>query len=90
MARSSWKAPHIKLKLEDQITRQSNKRKQFKNQITTNDRAVTITPEMLGKGLSVHNGNRFVGLNVTENHVGFKLGEFVLTKKRVLHKKRRS
>ena len=34
MTRSSWKTPHIKLKLEDQITRQSNKRKQFKNQIS--------------------------------------------------------
>jgi len=90
MTRSSWKVPHIKLKLEDRITSQSNKRKQFKNQITTHDRSVTITPEMLGNRLSIHNGHRFVGLNVTENHVGFKLGQFVLTKKRVIHKKRRS
>lgn len=89
MARSSWKAPHIKLKLEDRITRQ-NKRKQFKDQVTTYDRSVTITPEVLGSRLFIHNGKRFIGLNVTENHVGFKLGHFVLTKKRVLHKQRRS
>lgn len=89
MTRSSWKAPHRKIKLEDNLNRELT-RKQFKNQITTYDRSVTITPEMLSKGLSIHNGKSFVGLNVTENHVGFKLGEFVLTKKRVSHKKRRS
>lgn len=89
MTRSSWKAPYIKLKLEQQTLTESNKRLPFKSQIITYDRSATITPEMLGHIL-VHNGHRFVGLNITENHVGFKLGQFAMTKKRVRHKQKRS
>lgn len=39
-----------------------------------------ISPEMLGLTLSVHNGRQHVPVMVTEDMVGHKLGEFVLTR----------
>jgi len=37
-------------------------------------------PEMIGLTLNVHNGRKFVPVFVTENHVGYKLGEFSPTR----------
>ena len=54
----------------------------------TNERAVirtwsrrsTITPEMVGHTIAVHNGKRFIPIYITENVVGHKLGEFAPTR----------
>lgn len=84
MSRSSWKTPNIKLKLEqiclNQIIAGSNK---FNKNVSTYERCATITPEMMGSTIAVHNGNRFIKLKLTKDHVGFKLGQFAFTKKRV-------
>jgi small subunit ribosomal protein S19 len=86
MTRSLWKYPYTSPKLEKQA--QEALVKQKKKVLKTYERSATITPELLGTIIQVHNGNRFVALNVTSNHVGFKLGQFVLTKKRVSQKKK--
>ncbi len=39
-----------------------------------------ISPDMVGLTLSVHNGRQHVPVLVTEDMVGHKLGEFVLTR----------
>ena len=39
-----------------------------------------ISPEMVGLTLGVHNGRQHVPVMVTEDMVGHKLGEFVLTR----------
>ena len=49
------------------------------------DRACTITPEMVGFTLGVHNGKTHVPVYVVENMVGHRLGEFSLTRKFVSH-----
>jgi small subunit ribosomal protein S19 len=43
-------------------------------------RRSVIFPEMIGLTLNVHNGRKFVPVFVTENHVGYKLGEFAPTR----------
>ena len=48
--------------------------------IKTYSRSSTIIPEMIGKTISVHNGNRFIPVKVNENIVGHKLGEFSPTR----------
>ena len=48
--------------------------------IKTWSRRSTITPEMIGNTLSVHNGKKFIPVFVTENMVGHKLGEFAPTR----------
>src|SRR5205814_3878727 len=43
-------------------------------------RRSTITPEMVGHTIAVHNGRKFIPVYVTENMVGHKLGEFSFTR----------
>lgn len=51
-----------------------------KTTIKTWSRRSTISPEFVGLTFSVHNGNRFIPVYVTENMVGHKLGEFSPTR----------
>lgn len=54
----------------------------------TNERAVvktwsrrsTITPEMVGHTVAVHNGKKFIPIFIMESMVGHKLGEFAPTR----------
>lgn len=48
--------------------------------IKTWSRRSTITPDMIGLTLNVHNGRNFIPVYVTENHIGYKLGEFAPTR----------
>ena len=48
--------------------------------IQTWSRRSTVTPEMIGLNLGVHNGKKFVPIFVTENMIGHKLGEFAPTR----------
>ena len=43
-------------------------------------RRSTITPEMVGHTIAVHNGKKFIPVYITENMVGHRLGEFALTR----------
>jgi small subunit ribosomal protein S19 len=51
-----------------------------KQVIKTWSRRSTIFPDMVGHTLAVHDGRRHVPVYVTEDMVGHKLGEFVLTR----------
>ena len=48
--------------------------------IKTWSRASTVTPEMVGVSLSIHNGRAFVSVSLVETMVGHRLGEFALTR----------
>ncbi|MGK2856436.1 MAG: 30S ribosomal protein S19 [Thermoanaerobaculia bacterium] len=78
MARSIKKGPfvddHLLKKVED-MNRQREKRV-----IKTWSRRSTVTPEMVGLTVAVHNGNKFIPIYLSENMVGHKLGEFALTR----------
>lgn len=51
-----------------------------KTVIKTWSRRSTITPEMVGHTIAVHNGKKFIPIYLTENMVGHKLGEFSPTR----------
>jgi small subunit ribosomal protein S19 len=51
-----------------------------KRVIRTWSRRSTVTPEMVGHTLAVHNGTKFIPVYVSENMVGHKLGEFAMTR----------
>jgi small subunit ribosomal protein S19 len=51
-----------------------------KRAIRTWSRRSTITPDMIGVTIAVHNGNKHIPVFVTENMVGHKLGEFAPTR----------
>lgn len=46
-----------------------------------------IHPSLIGNTISVYVGNQFVSLLIKEDMVGFKLKDFVLTKKKAIFKK---
>ena len=78
MARSVNKGPfiddHLMKKVVTAIETKSNK------PIKTWSRRSTIFPNMIGLTFNVHNGRQFVPVYVTENHIGYKLGEFAPTR----------
>ncbi|OGY41688.1 MAG: 30S ribosomal protein S19 [Candidatus Buchananbacteria bacterium RBG_13_39_9] len=80
MSRSLKKGPYVNEKLLKKIS-------QLKPgaEIKTWDRACTITPEMVGFKIGVYNGKEFIAVNIIENMVGHKLGEFSPTRKFVVH-----
>jgi small subunit ribosomal protein S19 len=78
MARSVWKGPFIDgylLKKADKV-RESGRNEAIK----TWSRRSTIMPQFVGLTFSVHNGNKFIPVLVSEEMVGHKLGEFAPTR----------
>jgi len=78
MARSVKKGPFIDRHLLNAVTRmnEANEKKVHK----TWSRRSTISPDMIGHTLAVHNGKKFIPIYITENMVGHKLGEFAPTR----------
>ncbi len=78
MARSTKKGPfidtHLLVKIEGMNSRNEKK------VVRTWSRRSTVTPEMVGHTIAVHNGKKFIPVYLTENMVGHKLGEFSPTR----------
>lgn len=51
-----------------------------KRPIKTWSRRSMVLPDMLGLTIAIHNGRQHVPVFITENMVGYKLGEFVPTR----------
>ncbi|MCF0166569.1 MAG: 30S ribosomal protein S19 [Bacteroidales bacterium] len=79
MARSIRKGPYIQEALLKRVTAM-NEGTMKKEAIKTWSRASVIFPDFVGHTISVHNGNKFIPVYVTENMVGHKLGEFAPTR----------
>ena len=78
MARSIKKGAFIDESLAKTIDAM-NKRFE-KKVIKTWSRRSTVTPNMVGHTIAVHNGRKFVPVYISENMVGHKLGEFAMTR----------
>lgn len=78
MARSLKKGPFV----DDHLLKKVMKAKEEKSNkpIKTWSRRSTITPDMIGLTMNVHNGRNFIPVYITENHIGYKLGEFAPTR----------
>ena len=55
------------------------------NNIKTECRDIIIIPQMIGKNIRIHNGKEFIPVLIQPEMIGHCLGEFVLTRKRVIH-----
>jgi len=82
MSRSSKKGPFVDEKTQKKVL---NLKAGDKTVIKTWARSCSITPEMVGFTIAVHNGKDFIPVRVVENMVGHKLGEFSPTRKFVRH-----
>ena len=78
MPRSLKKGPFVDDHLIKKVEAQNAKN--TKNVIKTWSRRSTITPDMLGHTIAVHDGRKHVPVFVTESMVGHKLGEFAPTR----------
>jgi len=76
--RSLKKGPFIDLHLlkKVQTAQESNDRRPIK----TWSRRSMVSPDMLGLTIAVHNGRQHVPVLISEDMVGHKLGEFVVTR----------
>jgi len=73
-------------KIEDFINR--SKIKQQKNKpIKTHHRDLIITPQMIEMKIYIYNGNKFMPVEITNEMLGHKFGEFALTRTKVKHTK---
>ena len=78
MSRSVKKGPFVAAHLQKKIEKLNASNQ--KNLVKTWSRASTITPEMIGHTIAVHNGRTHVSVYVAEEMVGHKLGEFAPTR----------
>ena len=78
MARSTWKGPFV----DGHLLKKAQKASESSRNevIKTWSRRSTILPEFIGLSFAVHNGQKFIPVNVTEDMVGHKLGEFSPTR----------
>tara|TARA_B100002051_G_C16736041_1_gene641251 strand:+ start:2200 stop:2454 length:255 start_codon:yes stop_codon:yes gene_type:complete len=79
MARSVWKGPFV----DASVLQHS-----FDKRIYIWSRRSVIIPQFINQQVYIYNGKTFVSLLVTEDMVGHKFGEFAITRKRALHKKK--
>jgi small subunit ribosomal protein S19 len=79
MTRSIWKGPFVDFNV-------------FHKPLTVRtriwSRRSTVLPQFVGQKVQIHNGKTFVSLQITEDMVGHKFGEFAMTRKRAVHKKK--
>lgn len=78
LARSVWRGPFLPFTLP----------KDPASIVRTDARATTIIPAFVGRKFEIHNGQRYVSVSITEEMINRKLGEFALTKKPVVYKKK--
>ena len=78
MTRSVWKGPFVDgylLKKAETVLNSGRK-----DVIKTWSRRSTIRPQFVGLTFGVYNGRKFIPVNVSEEMVGHKLGEFSPTR----------
>jgi small subunit ribosomal protein S19 len=83
MSRSVKKGPFVDGHLAKKVEKMN--RSGMKRPIKTWSRRSMIMPDFVGHTFNVHNGKEFLGVFVTENMVGHKLGEFSVTRRFKLH-----
>ena len=74
LSKGAFVDAHLMTRIEDM------NRRADKKVLKTWSRRSTVTPEMVGHTIAVHNGRKFIPVYVTENMVGHKLGEFAPTR----------
>ncbi|MBF0353174.1 MAG: 30S ribosomal protein S19 [SAR324 cluster bacterium] len=78
MPRSVKKGPFV----DDHLIKKAVTAKdaQDRKLIKTWSRRSVILPEFVGLNFAIHNGNKFIPVFITEEMVGYKLGEFSPTR----------
>ena len=86
MSRVKWKGPYVNNKLLDNIKNLSI----YKHDIKTVYKNFVILPKFVGLTMQVYNGKTFIAIKIVDEMVGYKVGEFVLTRKQFSYKKKKN
>ena len=78
MPRSVKKGPFIDIHLAAKVAKAHAEGS--KKPIKTWSRRSTILPDFIGLTIAIHNGKQHVPIQITENMIGHKLGEFAATR----------
>ena len=63
-----------------------NEKKISRNKpIKTHRRDIVIVPALIGLTIGIHNGKEFVPIQIADDMLGHRLGEFAITRKAVKH-----
>jgi small subunit ribosomal protein S19 len=91
--RSKWKGPFIDYLLlrKKRFYLKDKKKNPFRLKslaFTLRSRRSTILPFFEGVPLKIYNGNKYVWVSTKLQHIGHKIGDFALTKKKCFIKKK--
>jgi small subunit ribosomal protein S19 len=78
VGRSLKKGPFVDEHLEKKVLAMNDSG--TKKLIKTWSRRSTVTPDMIGHNIAIHNGRKHIPVFIMENMVGHKLGEFSPTR----------
>jgi ribosomal protein S19 len=97
--RSTWKIPYVSNKLVEQLSQNHFLSDSLDQRPTSTthtsstgspvfyvDRFSTVTSDMIGAKIMIHNGSGFRVLKVRKEYLGLKYGEFAYTRIPVKHK----
>jgi ribosomal protein S19 len=82
MSRAKWKGPVINLYEKKLNIKKSN--------FILSKRNCKITPKFLNKTLKIYNGKLYTDVVISEEMMGYTLGEFVFTRKKFSLKKKKT
>jgi small subunit ribosomal protein S19 len=84
MSRAKWKGPFVNLK--DLYNLKQNGNLNTSIEINRNSE---ISPIFVGSSVKIHNGKSYTEINVSEDMVGHKFGEFSYTRSKYIFKKKK-
>ena len=88
MSRAKWKGPYVKKTLLKNFLVNISENN-YQSEIIIFNRSSTIIPQFIGNYFKIHNGKTFSKIQITENMVGKKFGEFSPTRKKFSFKKKK-
>ena len=89
MSRAKWKGPYVKKTLLKNFLVNISENN-YQSEIIIFNRSSTIIPQFIGNYFKIHNGKTFSKIQITENMVGKKFGEFSPTRKKFSFKKKKN
>ncbi len=75
----------LKRELREKEEKLLEELKSDKESVKTHLRDAIVLPSMVGKKIGIHNGKSFDYVEIKPEMIGHYLGEFALTRKKVLH-----
>jgi len=71
----------------EKFVKRAREKLERNKKIKTHKRDMIILPELIGMNIQIHNGKEFAQVEIIGEMIGHKLGDFVLTRSKVVHTK---